>query len=342
MTAPFEPEIEILRTGSFTGVGGASASFTIADLDRLAASYDAKAAPAPVVIGHPALDAPAHGWVKGLERRGDRLVAKLESLSRPLVEAVRAKAYRKVSAAFYGPERASNPVRGQRYLRHIGFLGAKQPAIPGLGVVAFADDAELRADETEITFEFADGADSDAAHDDTQNHNTSTDTSKETDMADDAARAAALDAREADLKKQSEDLAAQQRQFADAQRQQIHAGNVAFADGLIARGTLVPGGKEDLVLFMDSIAANDVVAFSDDKNGGKSAPLRYFRSLFDGAKPVVNLGKRVSDAETGDVAFADDADAIALAAQKLVAEAARDGRTITIDQAVMQVARKKA
>jgi hypothetical protein len=336
--APFEPEIEILRTGSFTGVGGASVSFSAADLDRLAQSYSAKAAPAPVVIGHPELDAPAHGWVKSLERRGDRLIAKLEALSAPLVEAVRGKAYRKVSVALYGANRRSNPVPGERYLRHVGFLGAHQPAVPGLAPVQFAD-----GDEAELVIELADELQPGAAPPEI---NTATPgdpsvATKEQGMTDDLnTRVAALDAREAELKAQSDALAKQQRDFADAQRQHIHAGNVAFADGLVQKGAVTPGAKDDLVLFMDAIAAHDAIAFSDaDK---KLAPLDYFRTLLDGAKPVINLGGKMSDDNTADVAFADDADGIAAAAQKLIAEASRDGRTLTIDQAVMQVTRKKA
>ncbi|OYW21050.1 MAG: hypothetical protein B7Z43_11640, partial [Sphingomonas sp. 12-62-6] len=37
-----------------------------ADLAATAAAYDPAKFEAPIVVGHPALDAPAYGWVRGL------------------------------------------------------------------------------------------------------------------------------------------------------------------------------------------------------------------------------------------------------------------------------------
>ena len=50
--------------------------------------------------------------------------------------------YKKISAAFYRPEHASNPSPGAFYLRHVGFLGAQPPIVKGLPTVQFADEAD--------------------------------------------------------------------------------------------------------------------------------------------------------------------------------------------------------
>jgi len=124
--------IDICRTGTFRGQDG-TVTLTDADLDALVAGY-ARADPAPVVLGHPATDGPAQGWVGAIRRVGDRLQARLERLDEDFRASVEAGRYvnRSISAVREGA--------GWR-LRHLGFLGAALPAVDGLSPSNFAAPA---------------------------------------------------------------------------------------------------------------------------------------------------------------------------------------------------------
>lgn len=136
------PVIEIFKTGTHTPMAGGSLSFSPADLQRIAATYDPGAHDAPVVIGHPSSNGPAYGWVKGLRFDGTALKAELDKVDPAFAELVKEGRYRKVSASFYGPTSPHNPKPGAWYLRHVGFLGAMPPAIKGLKEVAFSEGME--------------------------------------------------------------------------------------------------------------------------------------------------------------------------------------------------------
>ncbi len=100
-------------------------------IEKAVAGFDASKHEPPVVVGHPRHDAPAFGWVAGLKREGDFLMAKFRDLVPEFVEAVRKGLYKKRSAAFYPDGR----------LRHVGFLGAAPPAVKGLPDIRFEEDA---------------------------------------------------------------------------------------------------------------------------------------------------------------------------------------------------------
>lgn len=137
--------IEIMRPGTWRAMGGQDVSFSEDQLRVAAVAYDAAKAPAPVVIGHPTVEAPAYGWVKALDFAEGVLGAYVGDLEPGFAEAVKAKRYNKVSASFFLPQAPANPRPGLVYLRHVGFLGAAAPAVSGLKPVSFAadDDAVL-------------------------------------------------------------------------------------------------------------------------------------------------------------------------------------------------------
>ncbi|MDF5823150.1 hypothetical protein P4237_07820 [Pseudomonas aeruginosa] len=55
--------------GRHVALDGRPVEFTEAILQEIAATYDPALSEAPLVIGHPKLNAPAYGWAKGLEVR---------------------------------------------------------------------------------------------------------------------------------------------------------------------------------------------------------------------------------------------------------------------------------
>lgn len=136
--------IEVLRSGEFTDSKGERRSFSERDLAEIAAKYNAnedETRLAPVVKGHPESAAPAYGWVRRLARRGSKLLAEVRDLSAEFLAELRAGAYKKVSVA----------LGAGGSLRHLGFLGAAQPAVDGLKV------AEFDSGEAEATLEFESG-----------------------------------------------------------------------------------------------------------------------------------------------------------------------------------------
>lgn len=130
--------LHIFRAGTHTDINGRQVTLTAADLAASAAAYDPAKHEAPIVIGHPTLDAPAYGWVNSLAASGGDLNAEPIQVPTAFAEIFNAGAYKKISSSFYPPEAAGNPVPGVWYLKHVGVLGATAPAIKGLRQASFA------------------------------------------------------------------------------------------------------------------------------------------------------------------------------------------------------------
>ncbi|CAM3350406.1 peptidase [Paracidovorax anthurii] len=137
--APAKP-LHIFRPGRWTTTHGEPIEFSATDLAATAAAYDPKVSKAPLVVGHPKTDDPAKGWAVSLTSNGRGLFAAADKVDPEFAAAVRSGAYGTVSAKFYRPTDAGNPVPGVWYLRHIGFLGAQPPAVKGLDDPEFAED----------------------------------------------------------------------------------------------------------------------------------------------------------------------------------------------------------
>lgn len=143
------PEIEIFKTGTHTSMQGVTLDFSEDKLGAACAAYDPALHEAPLVVGHPKGNAPAYGWVKGMDLRGTSVVADCDQVNPDFAELVKSGAFKKVSASWYAPGNPANPKPGAYYLRHVGFLGAQPPSIKGLKAVDFAED-----DGEVITVEF--------------------------------------------------------------------------------------------------------------------------------------------------------------------------------------------
>ena len=131
---------QIFKSGTQTDSKGKTLSFTNADLDAVVSNF--KPQTAPLVVGHPTNDDPAWGWTSELKREGDVLYAKAEDVAADFAEAVENKRYPNRSV------RLTKTDAGYQ-LAHIGFLGAKPPAVGGLQWQFNADD------ETAMSFEFS-------------------------------------------------------------------------------------------------------------------------------------------------------------------------------------------
>lgn len=130
--------IEIFRAGTHTDNSGNQRTFTLADVQAMAASYQPQRHEAPLVLGHPNDNKPAYGWVKALQATPDgRLLMMADQIDAAFADGVQAGRYKKRSASFYPPGNAGNPTPGNWYLKHVGWLGAQAPAVKGLADASF-------------------------------------------------------------------------------------------------------------------------------------------------------------------------------------------------------------
>ena len=303
------PRIEIFASGQHKAVDGKAWAFDGQALDQIVQSYDFAANPAPVVVGHPTLDAPAYGWVKGLQREGDKILADLDQVEPAFAEAVKAGRYKRVSASFYPPDHAGNPTPGSWHLKHVGFLGAAAPAVRGVRPVAFAAEQQGCAEFAFINEDHDMADKKDAA-------------------ADFAAEQEKLQADRAALEA---DRAALAKERADARAAEA----AAFAEGLVKDGKLAPAGKALVAGLLGTLEATATVSFGE---AGDLAPAAAFKKLFDSATPLISFGEQAKDDGAGKKFT--DATALAEAAASFAAEQAGKGITITADAAVRHVLAK--
>ncbi|WP_275789665.1 hypothetical protein [Pararhizobium gei] len=147
--------IEVFRAGTFSPVEGQTTTITELELQKIASSYDPETAPAPIVIGHPAMDAPAYGWVERLYVEGGKLKAMLKDTVAEFADMVKAKRYTRVSMSLFLPNSPANPKPGEMYIKHIGFLGAAAPAVAGLKPVEFSGGVEGTVSFAQDVLDFA-------------------------------------------------------------------------------------------------------------------------------------------------------------------------------------------
>jgi hypothetical protein len=363
--------IQIFKPGKHVAMNGAALSFSESDLAATAAAYDPSKHEAPIVIGHPKHDGPAYGWVKSLAF-ADGLDADPHQVDPAFAEMVERGAFKKISASFYSPDSPSNPVPGVYYLRHVGFLGAQPPAVKGLrnpefadaeeGVVEFADWGDvqnasiLRSLRDWIIGKFGqDEADKaipgyavqtveqevnkeDAPESAVAVAPAFTEPQPEGETMSDAdkARLAALETENAALKAKEVAFAeAEKKRAADAR----HAEHVAFAEGLIAEGKLLPAYKDSVVANMDFVGGQEsVVEFGE---GDVKQPLIDAYKAFLLAQPKqVDFGE-ASGADKGEsIDFSDPVELAKFIVEFQEAEA-KAGRTVSATDALQQLKKGK-
>lgn len=325
-------EIEVFRPGTFKPMVGDAITFSAEDLKSLAEGYDVTA-PAPAVVGHPKIDAPAYGWARAFryDEANDRLLAELGEIEPAFADAVAAGRYKKISLELFSPAAPNNPKPGKWYPKHIGFLGAAAPAVSGLKPVSFAEGGEGI-----FTFEFADATalrdvaglfrtlrefiiekfGSEAADkavpswsinwiDEAADREPGrvglpfSEPEKEPAMADKTEGAkpvdqAALDARLADIERREREL-----------RARDHA---SFAEGLVSEGRLLPVSKAKVVALLDELAAAPplTVSFADGDQTKTGDAVAMVREILAAQPKVVSFGEidMGERPEAGTVSFA--------------------------------------
>lgn len=358
--------IEILRAGTWSAMDGSRVPLAVEDISNVAASYDPALHEAPVVIGHPATDDPAYGWVKSLQVDDGRLVAELDDVEPSFAELVKAGRYRKVSASLYRPDSAANPTPGKWHLRHVGFLGAQPPAVKGLrpvqlaagddGVVELADGwalADLARTLGALFQGLREGLIAEKGIEAADRALPSFYVNDFTRIAERAEREVAppaptggmvsmseeeLRSREAELARREAELAAGQTRLeagqaaVDARQAELRrAETAAFVEGLVGEGRVLPAEAASLVSLLEGIAGGGAVDLGEGK---AQAPAEVLRGFLGGLPKRVDFSERGGGSGAVD---ASDPQAVAAEAQRYQAEQARSGVTVPIDQAVRHV-----
>lgn len=362
--------IPLFKTGTHTAMNGQTISFGESDLSASASAYDPVLHESPLVVGHPKTDAPAYGWVKGLEFADGELVAIPHQVNAEFAELVVAGAYKKISASFYQPKQPGNPTPGKYYLRHVGFLGAQPPAVKGLRPVEFADDA----DDGFVTIEFGEieprsiarmfrglrdfliekfgqddadkalpGWDVDWIAEQAAQPEPETATSapafSETPEPSPAPQPAPKPKEdkvtEEELKQREAEIAKREAEFAETQARSTA---IEFADGLIRDGKLVPAQKDQVVALVTHLAVNADGAINFAEGTAPVAPVDALKAVLSAAPKAVDFSEKsaASTSEGESVNFSDPLE-LASAATAYRNEQAAKGITISHSQAVRHI-----
>ncbi|WP_139241657.1 hypothetical protein [Marisediminitalea aggregata] len=119
------PWHDVFFAGEHTDNQGKTRSYSRADLQQVVDNFAPNKA--PLVIGHPKTNAPALGWVTGVRLTDDdRLEVTADNVNVDFAKAVAAKSFPNRSISLERTDKGLS-------LRHIGYLGAVEPALEGLG-----------------------------------------------------------------------------------------------------------------------------------------------------------------------------------------------------------------
>lgn len=344
--------IEVFRTGTFTPMEGGSLTYSAADLKAIADAYDPDTAPAPVVVGHPKTDAPAYAWAQSFDydASADRLYATVGEIDPAFSEAVKAGRYKKVSLSFFHPQAAANPVPGQWYPKHIGFLGGAAPAVTGLRNVAFsgadasvtitADFGARISEETASLFRnirefFIEKFGSETADKVLPAYRiewldeidieppgkpafsappTPTDTTKK--------EPPVVTTPNPEFAAREADVAAREARLKQREQEIAHDANVSFAESLVSDGKLLPASKDKLVSILDAVPLDTSVSFA---SGEAAVPVaKALRDLLAAQPKVVSFGALdlgPDPVEGGAASFAADGKQVDAAGLELHAKA---------------------
>ncbi|MDS4020667.1 MAG: peptidase [Candidatus Competibacter sp.] len=311
--------LDIFRAGTHTDVAGRTLSFAAADLDATAAAYDPAKHEAPLVVGHPALDAPAYGWVKALARDGEVLRATPDQVEAQFAEWVNAGRYKKISASFWLPDAPGNPAPGIYSLRHVGFLGAAAPAVKGLRAPSFAGDqtgivtlefsewgSEIQVELWRNLREFfiekfgKEQADSvipslqiDILRSDIENERIRSAESAISQEVPIAMSEPTVDfaAREAELNQREAALAEREAALAKAEADRARAAAVAFAETQAKAGTILPRQQAGLVELLLALPAAPL-EFADGDQTVSTEPRAWLEQFVAGLPVRVDFAER--------------------------------------------------
>lgn len=270
--------IEIFRAGTHRDDAGNTHTFTRAQLEEMAATYNAALREAPLTVGHPKDNLPAYGWVQRVFiNDAGNLAIDPHQVDPAFAAMVSAGRFKKRSASFYPPGAPHNPTPGRWYLRHVAFLGAQPPAVAGLKDIGFAEFGDLAE---AVSFSETAGATAPAPAPTQPQEQSMTDAEK----AELERLRAESKAKEDELAKAKSDLAASEGRaaqalkdaasFAEKAAADRRAGFASFAESEIKAGRLLPKDKNTAIAALETLAmANQPLSFAEGSTTTQVTPL---------------------------------------------------------------------
>jgi hypothetical protein len=328
--------LEIFKAGTHVAEDGRTLTFTAAEVQEIADSYDRELSEAPMVIGHPRTDDPAYGWANALRVQDGRLFAEPHQVEPQFAELVNAGRYKKISASIYLPDSPGNPKPGKHYLKHIGFLGGAAPAVKGMRSASFAEDdgavsfsmpiaglgwtlsdifqrlrdhlidkdGLITADQvipqwqiraiTEHTAD-RDAPNAQAIASYAAAPNTTSTESTMPDPKTEAAQAADFAAREQTLADQATALAAREKALADRELKARRDDAVAFCEGLVADGKLLPRQRASTVELLLAQPAAVALNFAEGDQSVSKPAGDVLRALLSDLPKQVDFAEKSKD-----------------------------------------------
>ena len=333
---------DVFRCGTHVDRFGREVTITRGDIDRAIQNYQKDSA--PIVVGHPTLNAPAYGWIGAFRRIGDVVQAKASGVADEFADLVKRHLYKNRSLAF-GP--------GLRF-RHVGFLGAQPPAVKGLKDIQFSDEEDFMsvefseltnspaaeaeapsspaanpdppAEAAEPNAEAAQSGQAEKAEGDAEEPR---DQSAGTDEA--AAMRAELEAAQAEASAAKEAAAKALNELAKLKGEKRRAEFAAFTGDLIKTGQLPQAQQQSVCEFMECLDGAGTYEFSE----GSAPVLERFKGL------LKTLLKPVEFAEVATAAAAapnvSDPRQIAAGIRQYRQEEASHGRRVNASQAMAHI-----
>ena len=330
---------DVFRCGTHLDHSGKWRTFSEADIDKAIASYQSDSA--PIVVGHPTLNAPAFGWIQQFRRQGPTLQARCSRVADEFADLVKHGLYKNRSISF----------NSDGTFRHVGFLGAAAPAVKGLEDIQFADKGEFITMDTAETVQTEQAAAQEQAEEVQVEPEAEAKTAEnEAEMQSSRADAAPKTESEVSLS----DLESQQKQFQEKvkkleshikslenalnveQEKNRKAEFAAYADELIREGRLNPVAKTPLVCTMEGLFASDQANFAAPEN----SVLNSFKSFLNIAlprNPNLFIGFAAPSEDCGHSVEMLTPREVAIKARGLVDEQAAKGCCLDLGRAVRMV-----
>jgi len=310
--------IKMLKPGRFTAMNGKVVNFTEADLKATAAAYNPETYAAPFVIGHPKHDDPAYGRVGTAEFAEGFLMGEPDQVDPAFAEAVNAGKFNRVSLSLYEPDSPNNPVPGVYYPRHLGFLGAMPPAVKGLGTVSFAEGETgiielsdwndrtiarvLRGVKNFLIGEFgaekAETAlpewDLESITEEALRPEIQTEATPEPAFAETNKEEGAMGMTAEQIAAKEAEFDQREKALKSKENAGVHDGNVAFAEGLVQAGKLLPANKAATVAALDfacGITEGDTLEFGEGDAKQTKAPADVLKDLFTAMPKQIEFGE---------------------------------------------------
>lgn len=304
-------KFEIFKTGTHTDASGNTRDWTEADLDKIAANYNAEVHEAPIVVGHPKDNSPAFGWIEKVFREGDTLFAAAKDVINEFADAVQQGLYKKRSISLY-PDGT---------LRHVGFLGGMPPAVKGLKDLNFNEDGEPLT-----TIEF--GEEEIPAVPETP------ETPEPTPDPEPNPEIEALKAENAKLQNKIDELS---NAFKEKDRKDKEAVNVAFVEQKIQEGKLIPAQKDFCLSMLNSFNGADfIINFAESELTAGEVVKQFIDTL----PKRVEFGEFATGNEATDLDL-NDAEALSKKVSEFVEEKRKAGEPMSYAQALNIIKNKK-